>query len=313
MSAALSVAAPAKVNLFLRILARDDGGFHQIETLLATLDFADELVLERSPGGVVLHVEGPAPTDPRENLAGRAAFAFFRAAGIDEGVTLHLEKRLPSGAGLGGGSSDAGATLRGLNRLFGEPLTLDALMRVGAELGSDVPFFVAGAPLALAWGRGERLLQLPPLPPAPALVLAPDFTIRTKDAYAAVAKARGARACASEGRALDLDTLASWEGVARLAENDFEPVLLGSHPALARPLGVLRRSRALFALLSGSGSALFAIYSREEERAAAMETLAAEGVGTIVAATTLHSVPDVAPVRSDSDGSDSVDPLLKPR
>lgn len=259
--------APAKVNLRLKILAREETGYHQLETLFCALALADRLAVSREGTGIDLAVVGAELGPPEGNLVYRAAAAFFAAARIAPAVRIRLEKVIPAGAGLGGGSSDAAATLRALNALFYSPLEHSELLRIGARLGSDIPFFLCGSPLALAWGRGERLLPLPALPSLPALVIAPPFAISTAEAYGELARSRAARPPALEAGALDLRSLSSWQGIVPLAENDFEPPTYARYPELDRLKGVLRDGGATLALLSGSGSALFALFPGEGERA----------------------------------------------
>jgi len=137
--------APAKVNLSLRVLARERSGYHQLETLFCALELRDEIEIERGGGALSLQVEGAELGPPEENLVHRAAVAFHDAAGIRPDTRIRLRKRIPAGAGLGGGSSDAAATLAALNALHGAPLGPTHLLRLGAELGSDVPFFLCGS------------------------------------------------------------------------------------------------------------------------------------------------------------------------
>ena len=153
----VEIDAPAKINLWLRILAREASGFHSLESLFCAVDLCDSVRLERVEAGVQLEVEGGVDTGPPEsNLVVRAARAFLVATGAgDGGVRIHLRKRIPSAAGLGGGSSDAAATLRGLNVLYGDQLGQDAVMQIGVGLGSDVPFFLGGSAFALAWSRAR--------------------------------------------------------------------------------------------------------------------------------------------------------------
>ncbi|HEV7589378.1 MAG TPA: hypothetical protein VGO40_14775, partial [Longimicrobium sp.] len=167
----VELAAPAKVNLRLCILAREESGYHALETLLCAISLADQIVVTRGDAGIRLTVEGGVDVGPPgRNLAVRAAERFYREMGAAPAIDLHLTKHIPAAAGLGGGSSDAAAVLRALNALHGEPLPPAALLRMAIELGADVPFFVCGSPFALAWGRGERVMPLPPLPPLPVLV-----------------------------------------------------------------------------------------------------------------------------------------------
>jgi len=184
---AVRIAAHAKLNLFLRILAREaapPGGYHQIETAFALLELADDLVVSRTRTGVELAVHGSQDLGPPEqNLAVRAARAVLEATGNTFGVAIELTKRVPVRAGLGGGSSDAAAALHAVNALANGVVPRHELLHFGARLGADVAFFASGAPAAIAWGRGERLLRLDPLPAAPALIAVPSVAIATPDAY----------------------------------------------------------------------------------------------------------------------------------
>src|SRR5687768_3389317 len=227
---AAEVAAPAKVNLFLRILAREESGYHSLETLFCALSLADTVRVRRGASGVRLHVEGGVDTGPAErNLCVRAADRFYAALGEAPAVDIHLTKKIPSAAGLGGGSSDGAAALRALNALHGEPLDRAALLRMAIELGSDVPFFLCGSALALAWSRGERLLALPPLPPHPVIVAHPGVAMPTAEAFRRIAERRGG-GHAPDARSLGIDQLRDWESVAALAENDFEAVVAEEIP-----------------------------------------------------------------------------------
>lgn len=269
--ARLVVAAPAKVNLRLRVLAREASGYHQLETVFCALDLADTLEIERVGKGIALEVVGAELGPPERNLVHRAARAFYDAAGIEPRVRIVLHKRIPAGAGMGGGSSDAASTLLALDALHGEPLGRAALMRLGASLGSDVPFFLCGSPLALAWGRGERLLALPALPARPVLVAAPDFPISTPDAFHALDRFAEEHGAPLESYAIQLATLASWHEIDSIAVNDFEPPTFARYPELARIRDTFLAAGADLALLSGSGSALFAVFPEADalERAAA--------------------------------------------
>ena len=153
--------AHAKVNLFLRILARESTGYHQIETAFTLIDLADDLEAVRTAagGGVTIEVDGADVGPADDNLAVRGARAVLEATGQKFGVALKLTKRIPVRAGLGGGSSDAAAALHAVNALAGNAVPRHEVLQLAAKLGADVAFFASGAPLALAWGRGERLLD----------------------------------------------------------------------------------------------------------------------------------------------------------
>ena len=265
-AATVTVAAHAKVNLLLRILAREADGYHGLETAFCRLALADRLTVERRPApGVSLEVAG-ADTGPAEqNLAVRAARAVLDATGARFGVGLQLDKQIPVRAGLGGGSSDAAAALIAVNRLAGDAVPRHELLQFAARIGSDVPFFLSGAPFALAWGHGERLLRLPPLPRAPVLLITPPVAIATPEAYGWIDEAR-ASTSRRGGVALDLAALSTWGDLARLSGNDFESVVFGRLPELRQAFEALAGTRPLLCRLSGSGSTLFAVYRSVRDR-----------------------------------------------
>lgn len=261
------VQAPAKVNLSLRVLAREDGGYHQLETLFCALELADEIEITTGGDGIRLEVEGAELGPVEDNLVHRAARAFFEAAHIPGRIGIRLRKEIPAGAGLGGGSSDAAAALHALNELHGRPLSESGLLDLAAGLGSDVPFFLCGSPLALAWGRGERLMPLPPLPKAPILVAVPDFAIPTPSAYRDLDAFRAAAPESRPGSQIFRpESLRDWGAVAAAAINDFEAPTFARFPALARIRALLIEAGASFALLSGSGSAIFGVFSDVMQR-----------------------------------------------
>lgn len=286
--ASVTIEAPAKLNLFLRVLSREADGFHGLETLFCLVSLADTLRVERrSGGGVTIEVDGEDTGPPAQNLAVRAAELVLEATGRRFGVHLTLTKRIPVRAGLGGGSSDAAAALQGVNQLAHSAVPRHELLQFAARLGSDVPFFVTGAPLALGWGHGERLLRLPPLPAAPALLLTPPIGVHTTQAYGWVDAARQ-----SAGRrgavALDLEALGGWGNIGRMAGNDFESAVFERAPAIRAAFEALAGTRPLVCRMSGSGSTLFAVYrsgrdrddarmilGRKHGRLDAVETLAA--------------------------------------
>lgn len=280
MSETLTLACPAKVNLFLRVLAREDDGMHGLETLFCRLALADELVIERTAEGIALAVAGADLGPVEDNLAWRAAEAVLAATGRRFGVRLQLTKAIPAGAGLGGGSSDAAAALVGVNRLAGDAIPRSELLHMAARLGADVPFFLSDTPLALGWGHGTRLLRLPALPERPMLVLVPGTRVATSAAYGWIDEMR-----TGPGRgavALDLGVLASWSDVARLAGNDFEAAVLGRHPELRAAFEALADTGPLLCRMSGSGSAFVAVYRDARRRDDAMEQLGARH-GAVIA------------------------------
>jgi 4-diphosphocytidyl-2-C-methyl-D-erythritol kinase len=296
----LQVGAPAKVNLTLRILERTPDGFHRLETLFQAVDLQDSLTVSTIPGSqMILEMPDAELGPPEENLVTRAVRAFREATGTESGVHIRLEKRIPAGAGLGGGSSDAGATLRILNRLHGEPLSHGALQGLGATLGADVAFFAGEAGFALGEGRGERLRPLPALPPRTLVLGLPPVHVPTGPAYGALARLR--EGSGTPGPVLAGEVPRDWPGVRALAVNDFEAVVPGAHPPIHAALQALRADEGVaLALLSGSGGAVFGL-PRPGEAEAVVARLR-EGVPGVrwLTAATLDRLP--APVEVDRGG-----------
>lgn len=290
MSQAVSVAAHAKLNLFLRVLARSDDGFHGLETLLCLVTLADTLSAERREGrGVSIEVAGSDAGPAENNLALRAAASVLEATGHRFAIHLRLSKRIPERAGLGGGSSDAAAALHAANRLAGDAIPRHELLQLGARLGSDVPFFLSGGALALAWNRGERMLRLPPLPSAPGLLLAPPVPVSTADAFGWIDSSR--RSPSGRGAvSLDLDALSRWSDIARMAGNDFESEIFGRHPAVRTAFEALVGTRPMVCRMSGSGSTLFALYRQARDRDDAAMMLGRKH-GRITSVETLAATP----------------------
>ena len=258
--------AHAKANLFLRVLARESDGYHSIETLFCRLELSDTLIARRTEGtGVTLVVEGPDTGPAEENLALRAAKLVLESSRTRFGVDLALTKRIPVGAGLGGGSADAAAALALVNGLGGNAIPRSELLHLAARLGADMPFCLSEAPLAIGWSHGERMMALPALPRAPVLLLTPPVPIRTAQAYGWIDETRPAT-----GRRgsllLDAQSLAGWSDVARMAGNDFESVVFGRHPLIREAFEALARTRPLLCRMSGSGSTLIAVYRSEGDR-----------------------------------------------
>ena len=180
----MQLKAPAKINLSFEIKARRPDGFHEIETLMAPLSLADQIHLEtdRTFEGVQFSCDDPSLPDDENNLVVRAARNFQRKTGSRVGLKITLQKNIPHGAGLGGGSSDAATTLLGLNKLLGAELAQSELVKLAAEIGSDVPFFLFGS-AAICEGRGEFVKPSPLTRHFTILLLKPDFGVPTPWAY----------------------------------------------------------------------------------------------------------------------------------
>jgi 4-diphosphocytidyl-2-C-methyl-D-erythritol kinase len=295
VSDAVRIHAHAKINLFLRILARESSGFHQIETAFALLELADELVVRRTASGVTLAVEGPDLGPVDENLAVRAARMVLDATGNRFGVALTLTKRIPVRAGLGGGSSDGAAALHAVNALAANAVPRHELLHFAAKLGADVAFFAGGAPLALAWGRGERQFRVAAPPALPALIAVPPVQVATPDAYAWWDEQN--RSPAPRGPlVLDADALSTWGSIGRLGGNDFETIVFGKHPELRALYERLAQTGPVWVRLCGSGSAIAGVYKKETERDDAVQRLGEKQQRLIT--TTTRAIMPAAPESS---------------
>ncbi len=297
MTDAVRVAAHAKLNLLLRILAREaPAGYHQIETAFALLELADELMVTRTAGGVALTVQGPDLGAPEQNLAVRAARAVLEATGHRFGVALELTKRIPVRSGLGGGSSDGAAALHAVNALADNAVPRHELLHVATRLGADVAFFASGAPAALAWGRGERLFRLPAPPAAPALVALalPPIAVATPDAYAWWDEMHPEPAPRGP-LLLDTDAFTGWGSIGRLGGNDFEIPVFGKHPPLRALYERLAGTHPYWVRLCGSGSAVAAVYANAGLRDDAAMVLGEKHQGLIKTATRAVAAPGPEP------------------
>ena len=281
MTPTARVAAQAKINLLLRVLARESSGYHSIETIFQRIDLADDVAV-RITTGRALDCAGPAMPaagiGPMErNLAYRAAIAYADATGWPTGFAIEIVKRIPVGGGLGGGSADAGAVLRALDVLSPRPIGA-ALVELAAPLGADVPFMTVEHSTALGWGRGERLMPLSTPPSRPVVLLVPDFSIPTRDAYLWVAEERGLYAPTAS--VLPAGATADWDAVARVAVNDFQPVVARPHPEIAELVDELRAAGATVALLAGSGSSVFGVFDAPPDAAAIARSAGVSAITT---------------------------------
>jgi 4-diphosphocytidyl-2-C-methyl-D-erythritol kinase len=273
------VQAQAKLNLRLRILARESSGYHGIETLFHKIALADtvDVTLDRAGARTIECDVDVGP--PARNLAARAADAFLSQTGWETGYTIRLTKRIPAGGGLGGGSADAGATLRALNALAPHPIPSADLLTLAAPLGADVPFLTSEAPMALAWDRGGRMLALDPLPTRYVVLVVPEFRVATADAYEWLAAERAVDDYTTAGAAMLLHPwhLANWGELRQWCQNDFEPTIAHRHPTITRILGTLRGHGATVAGMTGSGSTLFGIFDQHPD-AAQLESATSEKI-----------------------------------
>jgi len=255
--------SPCKVNLILNILGKRADGFHELETVMHPVNLFDEMTFERVNSGFHLTCSNPAlPTDAG-NLVHRAAMLFLQKTGISDGVRIHLEKKIPMAAGLGGGSGNAATTLLGLNELFRKPLSDQALVDIAAPLGSDIPFFLQTKP-GLGTGRGEKIESLDDFPAttgAAFVLIHPGFGISTPWAYQNLARFPAALN-GTPGRAQKLISLLQTTDLrtaGREFYNSLEAPALDKYPILSLFQTFFRENGAAATLMSGSGSTTFAL------------------------------------------------------
>jgi len=241
--------APAKINLSFRILRRREDGFHEIDTLMSPISLCDELTIEPNESGFSFSCDDASLPADTDNLVVRAARMFFDELQTEPRVRIQLRKNIPHGAGLGGGSSDAASTLVGLNRLHGGAVAITRLTTLAAELGSDVPFFLARS-AARCRGRGEIAEPVSGVPELSLLLLKPAFGVPTPWAY---------RHWQDSSELPGVDYAPQRAGEIEL-QNDLERPVFEKHIFLARMKGWLRaQPEVSAALLSGSGSTMFAV------------------------------------------------------
>ncbi len=283
ISTPLRIRSFAKVNLALSILGRRKDGYHDIQTIFQSIDIFDEI--EFRPARQLEFGSNSLPGIPLEdNLVWKAAKLLSSRLGVKNGVSIALSKRIPMGAGLGGGSSNAAATLLGLCRFWGIKDSDDDLLAVAADLGSDVPFFLHGG-TALGTGRGEKIFPLPDPPCEHLVVIFPAVQVSTAEAY--------------RGLNLGLTSSAEDHRIQRFRGqveknqrfltgifNDFEKSILPAYPSIREAKQFLETEGAKAALLSGSGSSVFGFFT-DEESALAAARLAAKEVWRVFPAKTL--------------------------
>lgn len=296
MSHAVVIDAAAKVNLFLRVLHRRDDGYREVETLMQSVSLADEVRVSIADSGpsISLAVDGPDLGPPEANLAFRAATRLREVTGFEAAVDIRLTKRIPAGAGLGGGSSDAAAVLKCLSALT-DLHDRDVLLGIARDLGSDVSFFLGESPLALGRGRGEVLTPLAPLPEAHLVLALPPVHVSTVDAFEALSPVDGIT-LRDGPRELDFGAGLDWERVAGLAENDFEGAASKGHPEIRSSLEGLRAEGATVALLSGSGGASFGLFTDAVDAEDAASVLTERYRWPFLPVVTLSAVPRLSRV-----------------
>ncbi|MEA2083746.1 MAG: 4-(cytidine 5'-diphospho)-2-C-methyl-D-erythritol kinase [Thermodesulfobacteriota bacterium] len=264
---ALSVWAPAKINLFLRVIGRRPDGYHDIETRMQKLGLSDHLCIIPQNEGISLSCSGIDLPEDETNLAFKAALSFYKHTGISHGIKIDLEKKIPVAAGLGGGSSDAAAVLKGMNKLFNTGLDPESLADMARSLGADVSFFVTDFQAADATGIGDRLQEIQGLNNLSVVLVNPGFPVSTKWVYENFALttpgnpyilAPGSDSDAESGRYPRGEDSPGFF-------NDLEAVTVSRYPEVGRIKEQLLIDGAQSALMSGSGPTVFGLFADYEK------------------------------------------------
>lgn len=273
--------APAKLNLFLHVVGRREDGYHLLQTVFRFVDFSDRFNFAlREDGAIKLHTPTPGVPEDKD-LCVRAAKLLQRESGASLGIDIFLEKRIPMGGGLGGGSSDAATTLLALNRLWGLGWKKNRLLGLGLELGADVPVFIFGEN-AFAEGIGEKLSSIM-LPPAWYLILMPPVHVSTPQVFASKELTRNTIP-------IKIPPFSVEHG-----HNDLEPVVCRTYPEVARHLEWLRRLKNTRKVaMTGSGACVFAEFSTEQAAQIALAQVPADMTGFMAQGLDRHPMHDFA-------------------
>lgn len=279
------IKAPAKINLGLDVIKKLPNGYHQVKMIMQSVGIYDELTLEKTDHGITLTTDCDGlPTDG-DNLICRAARLMQETFQLTGGVRIHLKKTIPIAAGMAGGSTDAAATMKGMNALFGLGVGLPELMRLAVPIGADVPYCILGG-TALAEGIGERLTPLPPVPSCFVLIAKPDISVSTKYVY-------GHLDAADIPHHPDIDGMVSairggsLPGILGKMENLLETVTIPTHPVIADLKQRMLTLGAAGSLMSGSGPTVFGIFTDKERASSAYEQLLSEKAAKQLFLTTL--------------------------
>ena len=279
----INLKAPAKVNLFLEILGKRDDGYHEIKTIMQEIDLADNLQFEETQEGVKLECNNKNIPINQDNLVCKAANLILKECGIKKGVLINLEKNIPVGAGLGGGSSDAAATLKALNSLWEVGLNDGELMEFAAKLGSDIPFFINGK-TSLCSGRGEVISPVTVRSRMDYLILFPQVHISTETIY------KNLKIDLTKKRkdvSFFLDALKHSEviGISKLLFNRLEEVIFATYPDLLQVKSLLETFGFCGLSISGSGSAFFGLCNDRHQAEVIKSKVESSGMGNVFVAT----------------------------
>lgn len=276
--------AYAKINLGLDVVRRLENGYHEVKMVMQTVGIYDELTFTRKATGIAITTDsGELPTN-EDNLIYKAAKLLMERYNVQEGVSIHLQKNIPIAAGMAGGSTDAAATLKGINALFDLGCTQEELKEIGVKIGADVPYCVMGG-TALAEGIGEKLTPLSPAPACFVLVAKPDINVSTKYVYEHLDATGVEKHPDIDGMVQAIET-GNLQGVLERMENVLESVTIVAHPIIDTIKIRMKELGALNSMMSGSGPTVFGIFDNREKAEKAYEKLKAEQLAKQIFVTT---------------------------
>ncbi len=268
----MKIQAPAKINLFLHVTGKRPDGYHDLFSLMCGVNLYDEITLNLGAADITVACSHPMVPEDETNLAWRAARLFLSELGADAGLEIIIHKRIPVGAGLGGGSSDAAAVLNGLNRHYGKPFSQTKLRAMGLALGADVPFFIFQKP-AIAEGVGEKLKQFQDIKPLPVVLVSPELHVSTAWVYDKLnlgltkCKQKLKKHFFVNGQPFDM---------VRCLCNDLESVTMDRHSEVREAQAALMSQGAMGALMSGSGPTVFGLFTNQAQARRARKVLVQE-------------------------------------
>lgn len=266
-SSAVSFLAPAKLNISLRVFGKRPDGFHNIRSVMVPVSLYDEVTVEDTSADITVEVSDPAVPGDGRNSCHRAAVLFQGRAGVPGGIRIRIRKTIPPEAGLGGGSSDAAATLKGLIALTGKSLSPETLLSIAAAVGADVPFFTLGRP-ALVEGFGDVLTPVEWNVPFYAVIVKPPFGLPTREGFERLGRDAG-----DPPEREEPPSFREWGDLVSAVENDFESVWEKERPDIPGIKRELREAGAEAAGLSGSGSSVFGLFRSEKDARRAGKTM----------------------------------------
>ena len=279
MTGCIELGSPAKINLFLKVTGKRPDGYHNLASLMGCISLSDRVVLRTGVAAITVTCSFPGVPEDRSNLAVQAAELFYERYPATDRVAIEIEKQIPVGAGLGGGSSNAATVLRGLNAHYGQPFSVNQLIRMGASIGADVPFFLFGRP-ALATGIGERLTAFDGLDRWKVVVIYPGFSIPTASVYKKLNL--GLTKCENHLKSFSLKQNGFIP--ARHLCNDLETVVIPRYPEIAAVKKKLLENGATGALMSGSGSSVFGLFADSQTARLAGKALGSQYGGAVFVA-----------------------------